>query len=89
MAAFGKGERIAVKDPNDRDEGDDREHLGEYGSHVFLTDHAAVEKREARNRHHQDERRRGQHPGGVAFVGHGGSGIREGQPGRARGQQKP
>ena len=33
---------------------------------VLLAHHAAVEQAEARDRHHQHERHRGQHPGGVA-----------------------
>ena len=35
MAAFGKGERIAIKAPNDRNHCHDREHLRKYGRHVF------------------------------------------------------
>ena len=42
--------------------------------HVLLADHAAVEQGQARDRHQQDQRRRSQHPGGVAGVEGRGSG---------------
>ena len=76
-----RGERQAVGD--DRVEHGDQAGDGEARHHrvadVLLADHAAVEQAEARDRHHQDERDGGQHPGGVAGVGRA-----LGQDGRAR-----
>ena len=89
VAAFPKGERIAVKAPNDPNHRHNRENLGGQRGRVFRARHTGVEKRETRNRHHQDERRRGQHPGGIAFIGHGGGGIRVRRSGRACGQKEP
>ena len=36
--------------------------------HVHLADHAAIEQGQARDGHHQHQRGRGQHPGGVAAI---------------------
>ena len=44
------------------------EALHDGGEHVLLAHHAAVEEGEAGDRHHQDERGRGEHPGGVAGI---------------------
>ena len=66
--AGSEGERIGQHGEDHRDQRRD----GEGGHHgvadVLLADHAAVEQAEARDRHHQDERHRGQHPGGVAGI---------------------
>ena len=66
-----EGERVADQGPGDgrdRDRGD-AHHEGVEG--VLGADQAGVEEAE-RRRHHQDERRRGQHPGGIARVDRGG-----------------
>ena len=67
-AAGGEGEAVADDHPQHGDEAGDREALHDRGEHVLLAHHAAVEQREARDRHQQDERRRCQHPGRVAAV---------------------
>ena len=67
-AARREGEAVADDQPEHRDQAGDGEALHDRGEHVLLAHHAAVEQRQARNGHHQHERRRGQHPGGVAGV---------------------
>ncbi|EMP78607.1 PilL protein [Burkholderia pseudomallei MSHR1043] len=68
--AVARREREAVADhrPEDRDQRGDREALHHGREHVLLADHAAVEEREARDRHEQHERGRREHPRGVARV---------------------
>ena len=63
-----EGERVAEKCPQNRDKAHRRNALRHGGEHVLLAHHAGVEQREARDRHHQHQRGRGDHPGGVAGV---------------------
>jgi hypothetical protein len=67
-AAAGEGEAIADDDPNHRRDAGGGEDVHHHREHVLLAHHAAVEEGDAGNRHQQHERRRGQHPGGVAGV---------------------
>ena len=86
-AALGEGEAVADDRPQHRHQAGDREALHHRRQHVHLADHAAIEQRQARDGHHQDQRRRGQHPGGVAGIelGCGGRrGIRRGRSRRRR-----
>ena len=64
-------ERQAVGDDGveNRDQRGDGEARHDGVADVLLADHAAVEEAEARDRHHQDERDRGQHPRRVAARG--------------------
>ena len=45
-----------------------RKALRHGGEHVLLAHHAGIEQRQARDGHHQHQRGRGDHPGGVAGV---------------------
>ena len=56
-AAFGEGEAVAVDEPQDADDALDRENLRERRKHVLGANHAAVEQREPRNRHQENEQR--------------------------------
>ena len=90
----GEGDAVADHHPQHGHEAGDREALHYGGQHVHLADHAAVEQRQPRDRHHQHERGRGQHPGGVAGVeldrlgGSGGGSRRRGGLRQRRGGQR-
>jgi hypothetical protein len=66
--AAGEGEAIAIDRPDQSDDADGVEDMGEHAQHVLGTHQAAIEQRQSRYRHEQDEHRSGQHPGIVAFV---------------------
>ena len=70
MNGAAAGERQAVGDDevDHRDQARDGEARHHRVADVLLADHAAVEEAEARDRHHQNERHRGQHPRRVAGV---------------------
>ena len=67
-ARIAERDRIAVETPDDADERHDGEDLRQHRQYVLGAHEAAVEQREAGDRHHQDERAGDEHPGGVAFV---------------------
>ena len=60
---------VAGDDPQQRDDRGDRAALHADRQDVLGAHQAAVEQRQARHRHQQHERRRGQDPGSVAAVG--------------------
>ena len=68
--AGAEGEAVADQDPEHADDAGGQHALHEDVQHVLGAHQAAVEEGEARQRHHQDQGRRGQHPGGVAAVDH-------------------
>ena len=68
-AAFREGQAVAVDHPQDDDDALDEEHLHQHRQHVLGAHEAAVEERQARDRHQQDECRGRHHPGGIALVG--------------------
>ena len=61
---------VAERHPDQGREAAGGEDLHAHREHVLLAHHAAVEHREAGDGHHQDQRGRGQHPGGVAGIQH-------------------
>jgi hypothetical protein len=61
-------EAVADQDPEHADDASGDEALHEDIEDVLGAHQAAVEQGEAGERHHQDERRAGEHPGGVATV---------------------
>ena len=67
-----KGEGVAPADPDKGRDRYDHEDLHEEAQHVLRADKTAVEQGERRDRHEQHERRRNEHPGGVALVDHAG-----------------
>ena len=83
-AAGGEGHAVGDDRPQHGDEAGHRKALHHRGEHVHLADHAAVEQRQPGDRHHQDERDRGQHPGGVAAVD-----LRRARPRRQRPERRP
>ena len=64
----GEGERVADDRPQDRNEEGRGETLRHGGEHVLLAHHAGIEQRKARDRHHQHQAGRADHPGGVGGV---------------------
>ena len=64
----GEGQRVAVDHPEDGDHAEAGEDLHQHREHVLGAHEAAVEQREARDGHQDDEDGRDQHPGGVALV---------------------
>ncbi|MGY3354411.1 hypothetical protein ACVWZK_001074 [Bradyrhizobium sp. GM0.4] len=68
VGTAGEGEAVAVHGPDHGDDADGVEHLHQDGEHVLGTDEAAVEQREAGDRHQQHEHCRCQHPGVVSLV---------------------
>jgi len=69
--ALGERQRIAVDRPKHGNQRENAEHLHQDGQHVLAAHQAAVEQRQARDGHHDDQQRRHQHPGGIALVRHG------------------
>ena len=67
-AAAGEREAVGQDKVDHRDQRRDGEARHHRVADVFLADHAAIEEAEARYGHHQNERDRGQNPGGVAGV---------------------
>src|SRR5687768_7201429 len=65
-ASFRKRQTVADEKPLKRHESDGRHALHEDAEDVLGANESAVEEREARDRHHEDEGRRSQQPGGVA-----------------------
>ena len=57
---------VADDDPQDGYEARNRETLQHQGHHGARSNHAAIEERQARDRHEQHQHRRCRHPGGVA-----------------------
>jgi len=67
--AGAKRHAVGEEREKNRDEACDGE-AGHHGvANVLLAHHAAIEQPEAGDRHHQDERDRGEHPRGVARIG--------------------
>ena len=64
--AGGEGHRVGDDGVHHRHHAGDGEARHHGVADVLLTHHAAVEKAETRDRHHQHQRHRGQHPCGVA-----------------------
>ena len=54
---------VADQEPQHRDDGEGRRRLGDDADDVLLPDHAAVEQRQARQGHQEDQGRGGQNPG--------------------------
>jgi hypothetical protein len=67
--AFGEGHRVAVDHPEHADQREGHEDLHQHREHVLGAHQAAVEQRQARDRHQDDQRGAGHHPGVVALVG--------------------
>ncbi len=67
-AVAAEGERIADHRPEQRHDEGRGKRLRHRGEHVLLAHHAGVKQRKTRDRHHQDEGGRRDHPGGVAAV---------------------
>ena len=65
VAGAVEGKRVADRRPGHRGDGDRADAHHERVERVLRTNEAGVEEAERRG-HHQDERRRDQHPGGVA-----------------------
>ena len=63
-----EGERVAEQHPGHADERGAEEAVHDRREDVLRAHQAAIEEEEARDRHHQHERRAGEHPGGVAGV---------------------
>jgi hypothetical protein len=66
--AVGKCQRVADDDPLHGDDSHHDEVLHQHAENVFRADQPAVEQEHARNGHEQYQRRRRQHPGGVARI---------------------
>ncbi len=66
-----EGEAVAADPPEDRDQAGDAEALGQDGEHVLLAHQAAVEQRQAGQRHEEHQRGGGHLPGVVAGAGAG------------------
>ena len=64
----GEGQAVADHHPQHGDQRGGAEALRQRRQHILLAHHAAIEQAQARNGHHQHQRRGGQHPGGVARV---------------------
>ena len=89
-AAVGEGERVADDHPDHGHQAGDGEALHDGGEHVLLAHHAAVEQRQAGDRHEQDERGGGEHPGGVAGADRsGGASCASAGPAMARSASAP
>ena len=67
-----RGERraVAIQDPQHIDHRGDHKNLHQHRQHVLAADQAAIEQRQARDGHQNDEHGGHNHPGGVALVGH-------------------
>ena len=74
-----EGEAVAAEHPLDADHGDQDEALHQQVEDVLAAHQPAVEERQARRGHHQDQRRRHQHPGGVAACRSSGAGASSAQ----------
>ena len=72
-------QRIAERHPENRNDGNRCEALRHRRQHVLLAHHAGIEQRQTRYGHHQHQRRRNDHPGGV-----GGADVRRFGKGRCR-----
>ena len=79
-----EGEGVAPEHPLHGDQGEDDEAVHERPERVLLPHHAAVEEREPRRGHQQDERRGHQHPRGVPRVDFGGGRRRRSRRRRGR-----
>ena len=69
--AGGEGQRVAVEDPQDRNQAEHREDLRQQRQHVLGANEAAIEQGETRDRHEDDQDGGDQHPGGIALVDRG------------------
>ena len=63
-----EGDAVGIQRPQHGDQCGNGEALHHRRQHVLGSHHAGVEQRQARDRHHQHQRRRGQHPGRVASI---------------------
>ena len=68
-ATLGEGEAIAVDHPDDANDAHREEHLHQHRQHVLGAHQAAVEQRQARDGHQQDQRGCREHPSGIALIG--------------------
>ena len=66
--AAGEGNRIAVEHPENTDEREADEHLGENREHVLGAHQSAIEQGKTRDRHQDDENGGDQHPSRVALI---------------------
>ena len=71
LAAVGEREAVAVEHPDHAHEADDGEHLHQHADGVLGAHEAAVEQRQARDGHQQDQHGRQHQEAGVALVGRG------------------
>ena len=69
VAAFREGHRVAVDGEHQDAHAEDDHHLHEQRQYVLAADHAAVEQRQSRDGHENDDHRARHEPGDVAFVG--------------------
>ena len=94
LGARAECEGVGAEEPQHRHDAGDHQRLHQGGEHVLATDHAAVEERQTRQGHEQDQRAGHQHPAvvtgvegglvrrGVGRVGGGGRGGDGGFDGR-------
>ncbi len=71
LQGFGRhaeGQGVADDEPEHGDDGRDGHLLGDGGQDVLAPHHAAIEERQARQGHEQDQGRGGDHPGGPARI---------------------
>ena len=66
--AFSERNAVTVNRPENDDERERYEHLHQHRQHVLAADQAAVEQRETRDGHHNDQERGDEHPRRVALV---------------------
>jgi hypothetical protein len=85
-----ESQRIAERHPQDGDQRNRGEALRHRRQDVLLAHHARIEERQARYRHHQDQRGGHDHPRGVSGIDGGCLGCqrrRREQAGRKRGER--
>jgi hypothetical protein len=61
-----EGQAVAEEDPLHGDDRDHDETLHQSGEDILAAHHSGVKEREARRRHQEHQRRRGEYPGGIA-----------------------
>ncbi|OIQ66852.1 hypothetical protein GALL_515770 [mine drainage metagenome] len=64
-----EGHRVAVEHPNHHHHRSNQRTLHQHRQHVLGAHKAAIEQCQTGQRHEQDQRARGHHPGGIAAVG--------------------
>ena len=72
-----EGQRVTVNHPQHADQRERHGNLRQHGENVFAADQAAVEQRNARDRHEQHQRGADHHKGVIGFVCHGRSSQRQ------------